>query len=238
MCGRFTLTIHQFGSVIESLSDLGQAVHVDPELVASYRPRYNVAPGNSHWILRSKAGRRELLPADWGLINHWSKDPSVAFKQINARAETLAQRPAYREAFRQRRCVIPADGFYEWTGPKGARQPIWFHPPSPGQLILFAGLYEGWTDPRTGEVRRTFTVITTEPNLVVREVHDRMPALLAPAAVEAWLTGDRPGDVLRAAPDDMLVPQPASPRVNSAANDDPRLLDVDDPEAKRQLSLF
>jgi putative SOS response-associated peptidase YedK len=232
MCGRFTLTIHHFGDVVESL-----AAAIEPELLDSYRPRYNIAPGQQHWILRCEAGRREIVPADWGLINHWSKDPSVAYKQINARAETLSQRPAYRAAFRSRRCLLPADGFYEWRGPRGKREPMWFHPPG-GGLLLLAGLYEGWLDKETGEVRTTFTIVTTGANELVKPVHDRMPAIVAQDRIDDWLIGDRPGDLLGPAPADMLVSQPASPRVNKVANDDPDCLSADDPQLPKQMSLL
>ena len=183
MCGRFTLTVHQLGDVAEQLG-----ASIDPELLEQYHPRYNVAPCESHWLLRSKAGRREVIPADWGLINHWSKDARVAYQQINARMETLAERPTYRDAFRSRRCVIPADGFYEWRGPKGAREPLWFHPPE-GGLLLFAGLYEGWVDPVTGEVMKTFTIVTSPPNELVRPIHDRMPAIVPTDRLDEWLEG-------------------------------------------------
>ena len=232
MCGRFTLTVHQMGDVLEQLG-----AFVAPEHLASYRPRYNVAPGNMHWILRHARGRRELLPASWGLINHWSTDEAVGFKQINARAETLAVRPAYRDAFASRRCVLPADGFYEWRGPRGAREPMWFHR-SDGGLLWLAGLYESWTDPRSGEVRKTFTIVTTEANERVRPVHDRMPAIVSVDRLDDWLVGEPRPDLLTPAPDELLQVRPASPRVNSAEHDDPGLLDPDDPLARKQLSLF
>lgn len=232
MCGRFTLTVHQLGDVVEQLD-----ASIDEAFLDAYRPRYNVAPGEQHWLLRSKEGRRQILPADWGLINHWSKDPRVAYKQINARAETLAERPAYRDAFRSRRCLIPADGFYEWRGPKGQREPLWFHP-ADGGLLLLAGLYEGWMDPVTGEVKKTFTIVTTEPNELVRPIHDRMPAIVPATRIDAWLVGEAPEKVLGPAEEGALVMHPASPRLNRAGEDDPDLLDPDDPQVKKQMSLF
>lgn len=232
MCGRFTLTVHQLGDVVEQLD-----ATIDPELLEQYRPRYNVAPGEQHWLLRSKEGRRQVIPADWGLINHWATDPRIAYQQINARAETLAQRPAYRDAYQSRRCIIPGDGFFEWRGPKGAREPMWFHPRE-GGLLLFAGLYEGWTDPETGEVKKTFTIVTTEPNQLVAEVHDRMPAIVSARRIDDWLEGAPPADLLGPAPDDALAVRPASPRLNRAGEDDPDVLDPDDPKLKKQMSLF
>ncbi|NIO00390.1 MAG: SOS response-associated peptidase, partial [Anaerolineae bacterium] len=116
--------------------ELGVPVSQLPE--ESYRPRYNIAPTNKHWIVRMEYEDRELLRARWGLINHWAKDPNVGYRQINARAETLDKRPAFRDAFNNRRCVVPADGFFEWAGPKGNRKPIWLHRQD-GGLLLFAG---------------------------------------------------------------------------------------------------
>ncbi|MBW2522981.1 MAG: SOS response-associated peptidase [Deltaproteobacteria bacterium] len=234
MCGRFTLTIHQFESVLEALDATIEAVHLD-----SYRPRYNIAPGTEHWMLRSEEGRRSIVPARWGLVPRWAKDPNVGYKMINARAETLAERPAYRDAFRKRRCVLPADGFYEWHGDKGNRRPIWFSP-SDGPLLLMAGLFEGWQHRQRDETLTTFTIITTAASPPVAEVHHRMPALLAPEQVEAWLVGDRPGELLRPARPGALVAKPASRRVNSPANDDPSCLEPDDEEveAAGQLSLL
>ena len=136
MCGRYTLTYRKAELLAEHLG-------VSVDSLGDYSPRYNVAPTQRHWIVRMEHEDHEVLPARWGLINHWAKDSMVGYRQINARAETLSQRPAFREAFKKRRCVVPADGFYEWTGSKGARQPIWFHRED-GGLLLFAGLYESW----------------------------------------------------------------------------------------------
>jgi putative SOS response-associated peptidase YedK len=240
MCGRFTLTVHQLGSVIDKLG-----ATVDPELAGLYRPRYNIAPGDQHWMLRRKEGARILTPAGWGLINSWAKDPNVGFRQINARAETLAERPAFRDSFQRKRCLIPADGFYEWRGPRGQREPLRFHlaerfDQQDDGLILFAGLYDGWCDPTTGEWRKTFTIITTEPNAAVRPVHDRMPAIIPMNRADDWLAGEHPGALLGPAPDPdgLLVVTPASPRVNTARYDDPDLLDPDDPRVPKQLGLF
>lgn len=235
MCGRFTLTIHHFEDVVASL---GAAV--DPAALAGYRPRYNIAPGQPHWILRSEASRRELVGAFWGLINHWATDPSVGCRQINARAETLAQRPAFRDALAKRRCVLPADGFYEWHGPKSDRRPIWFHAPD-RSLLLMAGLYEDWREPDSGQLRTTFTIITTDASEPVKAIHHRMPALLESEQIDRWLSGDEPGALLGPAPADRLVGQPASRRVNKPANDDPDCLVADEPprpEPEAQLDLF
>jgi putative SOS response-associated peptidase YedK len=131
MCGRFSLSYREAERLAH---DLGVPV----ESLVDYRPRYNVAPTDAHWIVRMKYEDRELLPARWGLVNHWMTDRKQAFKNINARAETVQRLNTFREAFKERRCVVPADGFFEWTGTKEAREPIWFHRED-GGLILFAG---------------------------------------------------------------------------------------------------
>jgi putative SOS response-associated peptidase YedK len=196
------------------------------ESLADYRPRYNIAPTDPHWIIRAHYEDREILPAKWGLVNFWMKDRKAAFKNINARAETVQESPAFRAAFKERRCVVPADGFFEWTGPKESRIPIWYHRPD-GGLFLFAGLYESW-NPSPNERERTFTIITTGPNRLVSEVHDRMPVILPPELVDDWLyVRSNPKDLLamlKPAAEDVLVATRVSQRVNSVKNDDPECL--------------
>ncbi len=193
-----------------------------------YRPRYNIAPTDRHWIIRMKYEDRELLTARWGLINYWAKDAKSGYKQINARAETLEKRPAFRDAFKERRCAVPADGFFEWVGSKTARQPIWFHRPDSG-MLLFAGLYESWQR-EPGEWERTFTIVTTEANATLEPVHNRMPVILPEEVVDEWLYSRRDDQsalkrLLVPASDDLLVGTPVSPRVNSVKNDDPACLE-------------
>jgi len=242
MCGRFTLTIRAFDE-LERLLDAA----ADPHYAPLYRPRYNIAPTDQHWVVRARHERRELVPAVWGLVNSWAPDTRGAARQINARAETVATARAFRDAFERRRCVVPADGFYEWTGDKATRRPLWFHPPHSGELLLFAGLYESWSDPADAR-RLTFTIITTAANGPVSAVHDRMPVILPPEAVDEWLhvpTDDarraRQATALRElllpCPDDRIVPTPVSRRVNAVANDDPACLEQAVDEAA-PLRLF
>lgn len=208
-----------------------------------YRPRYNIAPTDDHWILRSKYERRELLPAKWGLVNSWSTDAKAAARQINARSESAPTRPSFREAFAKRRCAVPADGFFEWKGAKEERRPIWYHAPD-GSVLLFAGLYESWRNPESGEWQRTFTILTTEANELVAEVHDRMPVVLPPERVDDWLHIPAEGgdeyartarELLKPAPRDMLVATEVSRRVNSVANDDESCLAAPEAAAQEQL---
>ncbi len=136
MCGRFTITRRDGNSLAAELG-------VPADSFADYRPRYNVAPMQNHFIVRIKYENREVVPARWGLVKSGAKDAGMAAKCINARSETVETRAAFRDAFHKRRCVVPADGFFEWTGPKTARRPAWFHRED-GRLVLFAGLYEAW----------------------------------------------------------------------------------------------
>jgi putative SOS response-associated peptidase YedK len=223
MCGRFTLTYRERQHLAEELG-----VNVEEINDADYKPRYNVAPTDPHWIVRMRYEEREILPAKWGLINTWAKDAKRAAKQINARAETIATNSAFRDAFARRRCVVPADGFYEWIGAGKTRQPIWFHRRD-GKLILFAGLYESW--PQTPDSwQRTFTIITTTPNNLMAPIHDRMPVILSGDDVDYWLD-PREEDteslkaLLAPPPEDLLAKLSVSQRVNSVKNDDPACLE-------------
>lgn len=241
MCGRFTLTRKDFR---ELAAELG--AEFEPSLERLYRPRYNIAPTDQHWIVREKQEQRQLLAAHFGLINSWAKDAKQAARQINARAETVHKAPAFREAFAKRRCIVPADGFFEWRGAKDARQPIWYHAPD-GGLIFFAGVYESWKDPH-GEWKRTFAIITTDANALIRPVHDRMPVVLPRDVVDEWLYvpprnaeehAEKVRRLLAPAPEGSLVATEVSTRANSVKNDDPAVLepahDRETAEAPRML---
>jgi putative SOS response-associated peptidase YedK len=223
MCGRFTLTYREEQQLADELG-----VDVSEIRSADYKPRWNVAPTDPHPIVRMKYEDREVLPAKWGLVNSWAHDAKRAAKQINARAESIATNPAFRDAFTKRRCVVPADGFFDWIGAGKTRQPIWFHRPD-GKLLLLAGLYESW-HPTPDSWQRTFTIITTTPNDVVSPVHDRMPVILSGDDVDYWLD-PREEDteslkaLLAPAPEDVLVKLSVSQRVNSVKNDDPSCLE-------------
>ncbi len=221
MCGRFTITRRDRNSLAAELG-------VPVDSFADYRPRYNIAPTQDYFVVSIKFENREVIPARWGLVNRDAKDASMAARCINARAETVNTRSTFREAFLKRRCVVPADGFFEWTGPKIARRPIWFHRPD-GKLILFAGLYEAWT-PAPGEWQTTFTIITTGANSVVSAYHDRMPVILADRDADDWMDPRAPRPpalkkLLVPAADDLLLATPVSPKANNVNNDSPDILD-------------
>lgn len=235
MCGRFTLTIED-RELIAALLGVPSS-----EIDDSWQPRWNVAPMQEHWIVRPTAGGedRELLRATWGLVNAWDRDRNAAARQINARSESLEERPAYRDAFRAARCLVPADGFYEWTGARESRRPFWFHRPDDG-LVLFAGLFAEAQLP--GELRptTTFTIVTTPASDPVSQIHDRMPAILDERAADDWLargqSSERLRGLLRPAPSEALVARAVSRRVNAVAVDDPGCLV--EAEADTQGALF
>ncbi|MDO8433879.1 MAG: SOS response-associated peptidase [Candidatus Binatus sp.] len=236
MCGRFTITRRDGNSLA---AELGVAT----DSFADYKPHYNVAPTQDHFIVRIKFENREAIPARWGFVNSWAKDASGAARCINARSETVERVRAFREAFIKRRCVVPADGFFEWTGPKNERQPIWFHRED-GGLILMAGLYESW-QMSPGNWQRTFTILTTAANSIAARYHDRMPVILDDRHADDWMDPRAPKPLalkklLAPAPDELLVPTPVSPRVNDVANDSPDLLETpkDHSLAARQLNLL
>ena len=229
MCGRFTMTVEDTAAVAEAF---GVATGELPAMQA----RFNVAPTDEHFVVRMRREDRELLSARWGLVRYGSKDRKQAARGINARVESVETRPLYREAFRKRRCAVPADGYYEWTGTKENRQPFWFHRPN-GELLAFAGLYEWWR-PTPESWEATFTILTCPPNELTGRIHDRMPVILPEERVDDWLfEGEHDRRhlelLLEAAPDDLLVATPVSPRVNSVRHDDPACLEP----AAEQLSF-
>lgn len=222
MCGRFTLTTADYRAVADALE-----AEIGDDDARAYRPRWNVAPGDRHLIVTLHEGRRQLVPATWGLPGSSARRPEG---HINARSETAHARPAFRDAFHATiggRCAIAADGFYEWTGPKDHRLPIWYHAPS-GVLAL-AGLFAEHVDPRTGEVQRRFAILTTAASELVAPVHDRMPVILPGDALAQWLRPLDPAHpsieplraLLIAAPADVLVATEVSSRANHVAHDDP-----------------
>jgi putative SOS response-associated peptidase YedK len=229
MCGRFTITRRDGNSLAAELG-------VASDSFVDYRPRYNVAPTQMHYIVRIKYENREVVPARWGFVNAGSRDASMASKNINLRSETADKRRGFREAFIERRCVVPADGFFEWTGPKSARQPTWFHRED-NQLLLFAGLYEAW-QPNPQQSETTFTILTTDANALTGQYHDRMPVILADRDADDWMDPRAPDPValkklLVPAPADLLIATPVSPEVNNVDNDSPELL-----KTQGQMSLM
>ena len=189
----------------------------EPSLREAYKKRYNLPPTDPHVVAVRAEGGRRLEPMRWGLA------PPGKKLQINARAETVNKIGIFRRSFEERRCLVPADGFFEWTGDKAHRRPIWFHAP-PGHIFTFAGIYDA----------AGFCVLTVAANSDVAPVHDRMPAILAGDAAEKWLR-EPDTSVLVSAPKGALLVTPVSSRVNAVKNDDPGCLGPPDQE---QLGLL
>jgi len=198
------------------------------EIPGDLSPRYNAAPMQWLPVVRQRqTGERVVHLLRWGLVPSWARDESIATKLINARGETLGEKPSFRAAYKSRRCVIPASGFYEWKREGKEKQPYFIHPPD-GELFGFAGLWERWSPADGGESVDTFTVVTTDANAIMRPLHDRMPVILAPADYAAWLTkGTDPGlltGLVVPCPDAMLKVYPVSKAVGSVANEGPDLI--------------
>ena len=235
MCGRFTLTPENIDRIAEILG-----IAPDEVFEETYIPRWNVAPMQPHWVVRLDGEERRVLPATWGLVNQWETSRREGAKYINARAETLASRRTFRDAFSATRCIVPADGFFEWTGDAQARRPFWFHRPD-REPFAFAGLYVEARLPGEAATRRTFTIVTTRANEVMAPIHDRMPVILdGDEAIDAWLDPRRRPDalapLLEPAPRAFLAVTAVSTRVNSVANDDPACLA--EAEAETQAPLL
>ena len=223
MCGRYTLYHDE--------EDLTSLFELD---AFALTPRYNVAPSQTVPIVRvGEGGRRERCDARWGLVPEWVKTPS-AFKALlfNARSETIAEKPSFRDAARRARCAVPASGFYEWAlGDDGRKQP-WYVHRRDGAPLIFAGLYavrgDGGSGGSVGS-SVSATVLTTAPNATLAPLHDRMPVVLDPAAIGRWLDPEERDphaldDVLVPCPDDWLAAYPVGPEVGNARVDDPRLI--------------
>jgi putative SOS response-associated peptidase YedK len=217
MCGRYSIT-----SAPEAIRALFRF-----EETPDFPPRYNVAPTQPIPVVRLMDGKRRFALMRWGLVPSWVKDPGAFSLLINARGETVCDKPAFRNAMKYRRCLIPADGFYEWQAGARGKQPFYIRPKS-GAPMAFAGLWETWIGPN-GEELDTAAVVTTRANATLSPLHDRMPVIVPPDAFELWLdcthVDARTAEALIApAPDDQLEFWPVSTLVNRTANDHPGLM--------------
>lgn len=224
MCGRFILTADP--------DVLRQAFELDPSSAAvleQLTPRYNIAPGQPvAVVVAGSDGARKLEFFKWGLIPSWAKDPKIGNKMINARAETLADKPSFRAALKKRRCLVLADGFYEWKREGKAKTPMLIQLKS-GEPFAFAGLYEFWKPPESDSPVKSCVIITAAPNALMEEIHDRMPAILKPQAYDLWLTpGDLPAEktlpLLKPFAASQMKAARVSTLVNSPANDSPECI--------------
>ncbi|MCA9311874.1 MAG: SOS response-associated peptidase [Phycisphaerales bacterium] len=231
MCGRFALSIPI--EVIAELLRIGAFPLISP--------RFNIAPAQQVLAARNGDAGREFTTFTWGLVPAWSKDPSAAPKMINARAETMFEKPAYRDPAAAQRCIIPADGFYEWDLRPEMNKHPWFIRRADHQPMLFAGLYDTWHGPHG--ILATCTVVTTAAGPPIADIHHRMPVILESGSVDEWLDPARRtradlGHLLHAAPPNLIDAHPVSRRVNKVDNDTPVLVERVDPEPPEQPSLF
>lgn len=220
MCGRYAI----YGPTSRLREQFGASIG---ELPPDFGPRYNAAPMQMLPIVRQRAnGERIAHLLRWGLIPSWSKDDSIAAKLIHARAETLAEKPSFRAAYKARRCIIPASGFFEWKAAEHGKQPYYIHP-ADGGLFGFAGLWERWSPP-DGSAIDTFTVITTTANDAIRPLHDRMPVILAPQYYSIWLSRatepEHLDSVISSPPVVQVALFPVSKAVGNVKNDSPGLI--------------
>ncbi len=217
MCGRFAL--------MSPTEEVAAVLNVDNTAVAAIPPsvpRYNIAPTQP--VLAAfldEHGQRSLTFFRWGLIPSWSKDMAIGARMINARSETVAEKPSFRNAFKRRRCLIPADGFYEWQKLHDRKQPMYIHA-TEGRPFAFAGLWEMWQDPE-GTRLQTCTILTTSPNELMAPIHNRMPVIIEPEDFGLWLEpGPNPDQalhLLRPFPADKMAAYPVSTAVNNPRND-------------------
>ncbi len=231
MCGRYSLSSPD-ADLLRRRFHVAESVEVPEQ-----EPRFNIAPTDPVLAVReTEKPERDLGTLRWGLVpGRWAEQGGRPL--INARAETLERQPAFSEAFRERRCLIPADGFYEWLTDEGGKRPLWFSR-ADGGLFAFAGIWAELPERSGDEVLHSCAIVTTQPNRLVRPIHDRMPVVLAPDAEAAWLdSAAEPGDLrklLAPAPEDMLVAREVGDFVNDVREDGPHLIEP----REEQKSLF
>lgn len=213
MCGRY---------VSPDQAAIERAWHIGRHNDSPFAGHYNAAPSQMLPIGRLVGGSLAMDLARWGLVPAWAKDPAIGHRMINARAETVAGKPAFRAAFKSRRCLVPALGFYEWQATPHGKVPHYITT-ADGSVMAFAGLWETWR-PAEGDPVVSYTILTTAANALVAGVHDRMPVILAPGDRQEWLTARDPARLLAPCPADRLRTWPVSTRVNSPRNDDETLI--------------
>lgn len=217
MCGRFAITLPD-----DAMAALFDAI---PSNDLPGVPNYNVCPTNQVHTVTSDEGSRRLRPMRWGFIPHWYKTPSDGPLLINARAETIAEKPAFRAACRERRCLIPASGFYEWTKDAEGKRWPWYIHPAEGELLAFAGVWQVWE--KGEEPRTTCAIVTTDANRAMSKIHHRMPVVLAKADWAKWLGEEGKGaaTLMHAPPEDALEFYRVDPKVNSNRASGPELIE-------------
>ena len=209
MCGRFTLYI-----TAEEL-----ASHYHLRTIPSTEPRYNIAPSQQINIVKNTSGELTLASVRWGLIPHWAEDEKIGYKLINARAETVSEKPSFRSAFKQRRCLIPTSGFYEWKREGHRKQPYYFQVKD-APIFSMAGIWESWQAPNR-QIIESCSIITTDANELVSEVHGRMPVIINQDSYSRWFDGLEYQDLLHPYASTKMTIYPVSEMVNSPKNNGP-----------------
>jgi putative SOS response-associated peptidase YedK len=214
MCGRFAMyssfnAIKDYADVLNEIGELDK--------------NFNVAPGQIIPIVMQDHGKKILEPVKWGLVPFWAKDPKIGYRMINTRAETITEKPSFKAAYKYRRCLIPANGFYEWKKPE--KQPFYIHLPN-RELFTFAGIWEEWHHP-DGSSLRTCSIITTDANETMQNIHDRMPVILSKEDEEKWLVQNEQKELLNLLKPyhDKMQMYPVSKAVNSYKNNYAELLE-------------
>jgi putative SOS response-associated peptidase YedK len=206
-----------------TIDEIQKHFGVDRLLAEQVQPSYNVAPTQQIAVVLQDDAQRVLEMMHWGLVPFWAKDPSIGSRMINARSETVAEKPSFKAAFRKRRCLIVNDGFFEWTGPKGNRQPVFIRPNEERGPFAFAGLWEVWR-PRENPAApalKSCTILTTDSSESIRQIHHRMPMMLKPEAYSVWLDPTTDLQQLEVYRD--FKTEPVSQAVNSPENNDPSI---------------
>ncbi|MCP3857116.1 MAG: SOS response-associated peptidase [Actinomycetia bacterium] len=241
MCGRFVST----SPPDEVARYFGADEVTEKALDPSSGPNFNTAPTTQILVVRDRGDHRQVDRVRWGLVPSWAKDEKIGNRMINARSETVAEKNAYRRAYRKRRCIVPADAFYEWEKIEGrkAKQPWLIRRPD-REPFAFAGLWEAWYGPKDGdkldEPVISCTILTTEANNAMAEIHDRMPVIVAPAAWDTWLSAEVDDlevldSLLVPAPDALIERHPISTAVNNVRNNGPELVEpLPDPASVRR----
>lgn len=220
MCGRFSLT-HTSEDLLE---------YFQLAKVPSLEPRYNIAPSQDIAAVRQVGNERQLVLLRWGLVPFWADDPQIGYRTLNARSETAHITPAFRKAFRVRRCLIPANGFFEWDKKGGSKQPFFIHRVD-GRPMAFAGLWEKWHEKEGGTVIESCTILTTDANETVGKLHNRMPVILEPENFDQWLNPEvtsieKLGPLLHPARKGILTLYPVSTYVNKATNEGEKCIEL------------
>ena len=222
MCARYTI-YHSLDQILARFEAL--------QVAAEFHPRYNVAPTNRvPVVIEGQNGERRVEMMRWGLVPFWARDESIGSRLINARAETIAEKPAFRAALKSRRCIVPADGFYEWTGAAKERRPLHIRMQS-GEIFGLAGLWEAWNQPGGDDhgPLQTFTIVTVPANELMAALHDRMPAILRAEAEAAWLDPSLKDvhaaeSLLRPYPAEEMTAYPVDPMVNRPGVEGPECI--------------